>query len=97
MDDLYLRLPDKEQTTSPINPEETPNYWRFKLTLKPKDAIKFEIKERKENYSSSYLYDGFLFCSIFTHFYYYSHIRVGFPGTDSGSLEIFSNRLIHIC
>ena len=42
---------------SHVEPEETPNFWRFKLTLKPKDAIKFEIKERKEDYSSYYLYN----------------------------------------
>ncbi len=41
----------------PIDPEETPNYWRFKITLKPKDAINFEIKEQREDYSSNYLWD----------------------------------------
>ncbi|MHA1670245.1 MAG: hypothetical protein ACTSV5_06650 [Promethearchaeota archaeon] len=38
-----------------IQPEETPNYWRFKIMLKPKDAIVFTLKERKENYTSNYL------------------------------------------
>jgi hypothetical protein len=42
---------------SPIEPEETPNYWRFKITLKPKDAIKFDIKEQYENSSSYYLWN----------------------------------------
>ncbi|MHA2288634.1 MAG: hypothetical protein ACXABG_07595 [Promethearchaeota archaeon] len=39
----------------PIEPEETPNYWRFKLTLKPKDAITFKLKEQREDYSSNYI------------------------------------------
>ncbi|MBY8979569.1 MAG: hypothetical protein KGD72_04215 [Candidatus Lokiarchaeota archaeon] len=39
----------------PIDPEETPNYWRFKITLKPKDAITFKMKEQREDYSSNYL------------------------------------------
>ena len=42
---------------STVDPEETPNYWRFKLTIKPKDAIKFEIKERKEDHSTYYIYN----------------------------------------
>ncbi|KKK43027.1 MAG: hypothetical protein Lokiarch_30400 [Candidatus Lokiarchaeum sp. GC14_75] len=41
----------------PVDPEETPNYWRFKITLKPKDAINFKLKEQKENYSSNYLWN----------------------------------------
>ena len=41
----------------PVDPEETPNYWRFKITLKPKDAISFKLKEQKENYSSNYLWN----------------------------------------
>ncbi len=40
-----------------IEPEETPNYWRFKLTLKPKDGVNFKLKERQENYSSMYLWN----------------------------------------
>ncbi len=58
--ELYLDHPKQSGykiLESPIEPEETPNYWRFKITLKPKDAIKFEIKERMENYSSYYLYN----------------------------------------
>ena len=39
----------------PVDPEETPNYWRFKITLKPKDAITFKLKEQREDYSSNYL------------------------------------------
>ncbi len=42
---------------SPVEAEETPNYWRFKITLKPKDAIKFDIREQYENYSSYYLWN----------------------------------------
>ena len=41
----------------PGEPEETTNYWRFKLTLKPKDAINFKLKEQKENYSSNYIWN----------------------------------------
>jgi hypothetical protein len=41
----------------PIDPEETPNYWRFKITLKPKDAVNFKLKEQRENYSSNYIWD----------------------------------------
>ncbi|MFX1340464.1 MAG: hypothetical protein ACFFDK_17780 [Promethearchaeota archaeon] len=58
--ELYLDHPKRygyKILESPIEPEETPNFWRFKLTIKPKDAIKFEIKERKEDYSSYYLYN----------------------------------------
>jgi hypothetical protein len=39
----------------PIDPEETPNYWRFKITLKPKEAINFKLKEQREDYSSYYI------------------------------------------
>ena len=58
--ELYLdhpKQPGYKILESPIEPEETPNFWRFKIILKPKDAIKFEIKERKENYSSYYIYN----------------------------------------
>jgi hypothetical protein len=58
--EFYLdhpKISDYKILKSPIEPEETANFWRFKLTLKPKDAIKFEIEERKENYSSYYLYN----------------------------------------
>ena len=58
--ELYLDHPKKSGYNveeSPIKPEETPNYWRFKLKLKPKDAINFKIRERKENYSSYYIYN----------------------------------------
>lgn len=58
--ELYLDHPKKSNydvKESPIEPEETPNYWRFKLTLKPKDAIQFKIKERSETYSSYYIYN----------------------------------------
>jgi len=58
--ELYLDHPKRygyKILESPVESEETPNFWRFKLTIKPKDAIKFEIKERKEDYSSYYLYN----------------------------------------
>ncbi len=58
--ELYLDHPKQygyKILESPVEPEETPNFWRFKLTIKPKDAVKFEIKERKEDYSSYYLYN----------------------------------------
>ncbi len=57
---LYLDHPKTggyKITESPVEPEETPNYWRFKITLKPKDAIKFDLKEQYENYSSYYLWN----------------------------------------
>jgi hypothetical protein len=57
---LYLDHPKTggyKITDSPVEPEETPNYWRFKITLKPKDAIKFDLKEQYENYSSYYLWN----------------------------------------
>lgn len=58
--ELYLdhpKTPDFKFIEKPIEPEETPNYWRFKLSLKPKDAIKFTLKEQRENYSSNYLWN----------------------------------------
>jgi len=58
--ELYLDHPKTHNykiKESPVEPEETPNYWRFKITLKPKDAIKFDIKEQTENYSSYYLWN----------------------------------------
>jgi len=58
--DLYLDHPKKDGykiEESPMEPEETANYWRFKLDLNPKDAIKFKIRERYENYSSYYLWN----------------------------------------
>ena len=58
--ELYLDHPKKSGykiEDSPIEPEETPNYWRFKIELKPKDAINFNIRERYENYSSYYLWN----------------------------------------
>ncbi|MFX0174763.1 MAG: hypothetical protein ACFE85_00880 [Candidatus Hodarchaeota archaeon] len=57
---LYLDHPKTYEykfIEKPIEPEETPNYWRFKLTLKPKDAITFKLKEQKENYSSNYIWN----------------------------------------
>jgi chromosome segregation ATPase len=57
---LYLDHPktyDYKFIEKPIEPEETSNYWRFKLTLKAKDAITFKLKEQKENYSSNYIWN----------------------------------------
>lgn len=58
--ELYLDHPKTSNykvKESPVDPEETPNYWRFKITLKPKDAITFKILEQMENYSSYYLWN----------------------------------------
>ena len=57
--ELYLDHPKTHGykfVEKPNNPEETPNYWRFKLKLKPKDAINFKLKEQREDYSSNYLW-----------------------------------------
>lgn len=56
--ELYLDHPKTygyKFIDKPIDPEETPNYWRFKITLKPKDAITFKLKEQREDYSSYYI------------------------------------------
>jgi hypothetical protein len=58
--ELYIDHPKKsgyDIIEKPIEPEETANYWRFKLTLKPKDAINFTIVEQRENYSSYYIWN----------------------------------------
>jgi len=58
--ELYLDHPknyDYKFIEKPLDPEETPNYWRFKISLKPKDAITFTLKEQRENYSSNYLWN----------------------------------------
>jgi hypothetical protein len=58
--ELYLDHPktaDYKFIEKPVEPEETVNYWRFKLTLKPKDKVVFKLKEQKENYSSNYLWN----------------------------------------
>ncbi len=58
--ELYLDHPktyDYKIIEKPGDPEETTNYWRFKLTLKPKDAVVFKLKEQRENYSSNYLWN----------------------------------------
>ncbi len=58
--ELYLDHPKTYEfkfIEKPVEPEETTNYWRFKLTLKPKDAINFKLKEQRENYSSNYLWN----------------------------------------
>lgn len=57
---LYLDHPKTygyKFTEKPVDPEETPNYWRFTIKLKPKDAIVFTLKEQKENYGSYYLWN----------------------------------------
>jgi len=58
--DLYLDHPKTQGykiIEKPVDPEETPNYWRFKISLKPKDAIVFDLKEQRENYSSYYIWN----------------------------------------
>ncbi len=58
--ELFLDHPKKSGykiEESPIEPEETPNYWRFKLKIKPKDAVVFKIQERKENHTSYYIHN----------------------------------------
>ena len=58
--ELYLDHPKTNEykfIEKPIEPEETANYWRFKITLKPKDAINFNLKEQRENYSSNYIWN----------------------------------------
>ena len=58
--DLYLdhsKTHDFKFIEKSIEPEETPNYWRFKISLKPKDAITFTLKEQREDYTSNYLWN----------------------------------------
>ena len=58
--ELYLDHPKTNEykvIEKPVEPEETTNYWRFKLTLKPKDAVVFKLKEQRENYSSNYIWN----------------------------------------
>ncbi len=58
--ELYLDHPKTQEykfIEKPVEPEETANYWRFKLTLKPKDALVFKLEEQRENYSSNYIWN----------------------------------------
>ncbi|UCD02418.1 MAG: hypothetical protein JSV23_05250 [Promethearchaeota archaeon] len=58
--ELYLDHPKTYEykfIEKSVEPEETANYWRFKLILKSKDAIVFKLKEQRENYSSNYLWN----------------------------------------
>ncbi|MFX1258318.1 MAG: hypothetical protein ACFFAN_10685 [Promethearchaeota archaeon] len=58
--EFYLDHPKKsnyEIKESPIEPEETPNYWRFKLKLNSKEAIVFKIREQRENYSNYHIHN----------------------------------------
>jgi hypothetical protein len=58
--ELYLEHPKKSAykiIESPIEPEETANFWRFKLKIEPKEAVEFIIKERQENYRSNYIWN----------------------------------------
>jgi hypothetical protein len=58
--ELYLDHPKNHEfkfIEKPMDPEETPSYWRFKITLKPKDAITFSLKEQREDYTSNYLWN----------------------------------------
>ncbi|MHA1684308.1 MAG: hypothetical protein ACTSUE_25450 [Promethearchaeota archaeon] len=40
-----------------IKPTDTPNFHRFKVSLDKKKAIKLEVKEREETYSSVHIWD----------------------------------------
>jgi len=42
---------------SPVEPEDTPNYNRFKLKLKSKEAIEFNVSEQNELSRSIYIYN----------------------------------------
>jgi len=58
--ELYIDHPKKSGykiIEKPIEPEETANYWRFKLTLNPNDSINFKIVEQSENHSSYYIWN----------------------------------------
>jgi hypothetical protein len=58
--ELYLDHPKNYNykfIEKPLEPEETANFWRFKVKLKPNDAINFKLKEQKENYASNYLWN----------------------------------------
>ena len=58
--ELYLDHPKTygyKFIEKPEEPEETANYWRFTIKLKPKDAVVFELKEQIENYSSYYIWN----------------------------------------
>ncbi len=58
--ELYLDHPKSSGykfIEKPMEPEETANYWRFKITLKPNDAIKFKLKEQLETYTSYYIWN----------------------------------------
>ena len=57
---LYIDHPKKsgyKVIESPVEPEETTNYWRFKIDLQAKAAIELEIYEQKENHSSYYIWN----------------------------------------
>ncbi len=57
---LYLDHPKTygfSFTEKPIDPEETANYWRFTIKIKPKEGLSLNLKERKENYASYYLWN----------------------------------------
>ena len=56
--ELYLDHPKKSGykiTDSPLEPEETANFWRFKLQVKSKESISFTIKERYRNSTNYYI------------------------------------------
>ena len=58
--ELYLDHPKNYNykfIEKPLEPEETANFWRFKIKLKPNDAINFKLKEQRENYTSNYLWN----------------------------------------
>ncbi|MGQ4875615.1 MAG: hypothetical protein ACP6IY_16225 [Promethearchaeia archaeon] len=58
--ELYIDHPKKEDyeiIEPPVEPEETKNFLRFKITIKPKENKKFKFLERKELYSYNYIRD----------------------------------------
>ncbi|MHA1283021.1 MAG: hypothetical protein ACTSQP_10995 [Promethearchaeota archaeon] len=58
--ELYIDHPKKEdyEIIEPhVEPEETKNFLRFKIKIKPKENKKFKFLERKELYSYNYIRD----------------------------------------
>ncbi|MHA1756284.1 MAG: hypothetical protein ACTSVV_05910, partial [Promethearchaeota archaeon] len=58
--ELYIDHPKKEDyeiIEPPVEPEETKNFLRFKIKIKPKENKKFKFLERKELYSYNYIRD----------------------------------------
>ncbi|MBD3227291.1 MAG: hypothetical protein GF329_03810 [Candidatus Lokiarchaeota archaeon] len=57
---LYIdhpKTPNHEVIESPVEPEETPNYWRLKIEIVSKDTKDIKILERTELAASYYLWN----------------------------------------